>query len=105
MVNFANPGVLGLRSHFRRYFELPILEGREPDASQDSVDLGKVRSEELSALVNDFILRRTNDLLSKHLPPKVTLGSVSIQLRFPSDHRNSLLSSFASAEVTLHSFP
>lgn len=56
---------------FRKYFELPILAGREPDASAEQVALGEERSRELSSLTNRFILRRTNKLLSQHLPPKV----------------------------------
>ena len=76
MVNFCNPGVLDTRGYFHKYFETPILLGREPDAAEEAVRLGQERSEELSALVNDFILRRTNDLLSKHLPPKVPQQSM-----------------------------
>lgn len=50
---------------------MPILTGREPDATEEQADLGRDRSEELSSIVNKFILRRTNKLLSDHLPPKV----------------------------------
>ncbi|KAK9834193.1 hypothetical protein WJX81_007238 [Elliptochloris bilobata] len=71
MVSFTNPGVLGAPSQFRRHFEAPILAGREPDADDATQARGAERSAELSAIVNDFILRRTNTLLSAHLPPKV----------------------------------
>lgn len=71
MVNFCNPGVLGTPSEFRRRFEAPILAGREPDATDNEKEKGTERSSELSSIVNDFILRRTNALLSAHLPPKV----------------------------------
>ena len=47
-----------------------VCAGREPGAPQDEAALGEERSAELSALVNNFILRRTNKLLSDHLPPK-----------------------------------
>lgn len=40
------------------------------DASEGEVALCAQRTAELSALVNEFILRRTNTLLSQHLPPK-----------------------------------
>ncbi|OEL32000.1 DNA repair and recombination protein RAD54 [Dichanthelium oligosanthes] len=49
MVNFTNPGVLGDASYFRRYYEVSM----ELDMNQA------------------FILRRTNALLSNHLPPKI----------------------------------
>ena len=71
MSSFANPGVLGEPAAFRRRFEAPILAGREPGAPAADAALGAARSEELSAIVNEFILRRTNALLSAHLPPKV----------------------------------
>ncbi|KAJ8619003.1 hypothetical protein MRB53_015189 [Persea americana] len=71
MVNFTNPGVLGDAAYFRRYYETPIICGREPTATVEERVLGNERSAELSAKVNQFILRRTNALLSNHLPPKI----------------------------------
>ncbi|XP_050365140.1 protein CHROMATIN REMODELING 25 [Argentina anserina] len=71
MVNFTNPGILGDAAHFRRYYEAPIICGREPNACEEERKLGLERSSELSAKVNQFILRRTNALLSNHLPPKI----------------------------------
>lgn len=76
MVNFCNPGVLGTPAEFRRHFEAPILQGREPNSTADEAQLGEERSSELSAIVNEFILRRTNSLLSAHLPPKVNVPSL-----------------------------
>ncbi|EXC17352.1 DNA repair protein rhp54 [Morus notabilis] len=72
MVNFTNPGILGDVAHFRRYYEAPIICGREPNATEEERKLGVERSAELSAKVNQFILRRTNALLSNHLPPKLS---------------------------------
>lgn len=77
MVNFCNPGVLGSPAEFRKYFEAPILQGREPNSTADQAQLGLERSEELSAKVNHFILRRTNALLSAHLPPKVRCSKIA----------------------------
>ncbi|KAL5788356.1 hypothetical protein ACOSP7_005305 [Xanthoceras sorbifolium] len=71
MVNFTNPGILGDAAYFRRYYETPIIYGREPTATEEQKKLGSERSAELSAKVNQFILRRTNALLSNHLPPKI----------------------------------
>ncbi|KAF3679880.1 DNA repair and recombination protein RAD54, partial [Capsicum annuum] len=71
MVNFTNPGILGDAAHFRRYFETPIICGREPTTTKEEKKLGSDRSAELGSKVNQFILRRTNALLSNHLPPKI----------------------------------
>ncbi|CAN6466682.1 unnamed protein product [Victoria cruziana] len=71
MVNFTNPGILGDAAYFRRYYEAPIVAGREPAATAEERQLGLERSADLSEKVNNFILRRTNALLSEHLPPKM----------------------------------
>ena len=71
MVSFCNPGLLGTPSEFAKKFERPILAGREPGASDSEIEKGQAANTELSELVNKFILRRTNTILSKHLPPKV----------------------------------
>ena len=56
----------------------PIVAGREPDATEEVVAKGAERSSELSAIVNNFILRRTNSLLSAHLPPKARLEPLHV---------------------------
>ena len=71
MINFTNRGIIGDRKAFRKYYELPILMGREPECLEEEAATGAERSAELSAIVNQFVLRRTNVLLKKHLPPKV----------------------------------
>ncbi|XP_047329182.1 protein CHROMATIN REMODELING 25 isoform X2 [Impatiens glandulifera] len=71
MVNFTNPGILGDAAYFRQHYEGPIICGREPHATEEEKKLGMLRSAELSTKVNQFILRRTNALLSNHLPPKI----------------------------------
>uniref|UniRef100_A0A803LE39 Protein CHROMATIN REMODELING 25 n=1 Tax=Chenopodium quinoa TaxID=63459 RepID=A0A803LE39_CHEQI len=55
MVNFTNPGILGDAAHFRRYYQAPILNGREPTASDEEKKVGLSRSEELSAIVNQIV--------------------------------------------------
>ncbi|KAL5982445.1 DNA-dependent ATPase protein rad54 [Asimina triloba] len=52
MVNFTNPGILGDASYFRRYYETPIICGREPTATAEEKASGLERSAELSAKVN-----------------------------------------------------
>lgn len=71
MVNFINPGVLGDPSYFRKTWERKVLLGREPDATDLQRQRGEAASGGLSELVNDFIIRRTNEILSAHLPPKL----------------------------------
>ena len=71
MASFCNPKVFESPAHFRRYYDRPILAGREPGASDKEVQLAHERQEEMNKHCNDFILRRTNDILSDHLPPKV----------------------------------
>jgi DNA repair and recombination RAD54-like protein len=70
LLNFANPNYLGTRVEFRKQYELPILRGRDANGTEADIKKGNERLAELLTLVNKFIIRRTNDILSKYLPVK-----------------------------------
>ncbi|KAG9251695.1 P-loop containing nucleoside triphosphate hydrolase protein [Emericellopsis atlantica] len=70
LISFANPNLLGSRLEFRKRFELPILRGRDADASEADRKRGDECTTELLGIVNKFLIRRTNDILSKYLPVK-----------------------------------
>ncbi|KAH3680777.1 hypothetical protein WICMUC_000128 [Wickerhamomyces mucosus] len=70
LLNFANPGLLGTRNDFRKNFEIPILKGRDADSDDKEVKKGEEKLQLLSNIVSKFIIRRTNDILSKYLPCK-----------------------------------
>jgi len=70
MVDFVNPGLLGKPNTFKKEFEVPILRASQPGATEDDIETGQARSEELAKLTSVFILRRTSAILSKYLKPK-----------------------------------
>ncbi|KMP01722.1 DNA repair and recombination protein RAD54 [Coccidioides immitis H538.4] len=70
LLNFTNPGVLGSRSEFHKRFEMPILRGRDADGTEEERKKGDECLAELLGIVNKFIIRRSNDILSKYLPVK-----------------------------------
>ncbi|XP_071952083.1 DNA repair and recombination protein RAD54-like isoform X1 [Antedon mediterranea] len=71
LVHFVNTGILGTSQEFKKRFELPILRGRDADASDSMRKKGQEKLEELAKLVNRCIIRRTASILSKYLPIKI----------------------------------
>ncbi|KLJ12524.1 DNA repair protein rhp54 [Blastomyces silverae] len=70
LLNFANPNILGTRGEFHKKYEMPILRGRDADATDEDRKKGDECVTGLLNVVNKFIIRRTNDILSKYLPVK-----------------------------------
>jgi DNA repair and recombination RAD54-like protein len=73
LLNFANPEYLGTRLDFRKNFELKILRGRDSDATEKERQESDAKLKELGGQVSKFIIRRTNDLLSKYRMYALTL--------------------------------
>ncbi|RAH76051.1 hypothetical protein BO86DRAFT_414175 [Aspergillus japonicus CBS 114.51] len=69
-VDLVNPGVLGTFKAFIKEFEIPIVKSRQPEATEEDIEKGEARNEELRELTSKFMLRRTADILAKYLPPK-----------------------------------
>ncbi|XP_055642480.1 DNA repair and recombination protein RAD54-like [Toxorhynchites rutilus septentrionalis] len=70
LLNFVNPGMLGSTNEFRRQFEAPILRGQNADSTDSERAKAAERLQELTALVNQCMIRRTSSLLTKYLPVK-----------------------------------
>jgi DNA repair and recombination RAD54-like protein len=57
---------LGSKNDFRKNFENAIIRGRDADATDQVKATCEKKLKELGELVSKFIIRRTNDLLSKY---------------------------------------
>ena len=66
LLDFAVPGYLGTRAEFKKNFENTIMHGRNADASELQIQKCNDKLKELTSLVNRFVIRRTNDLLTKY---------------------------------------
>jgi DNA repair and recombination RAD54-like protein len=66
LLDFAIPGVLGSESEFRKKFEIPILRGRDADASEKERKESEDKLQDLLATANKFIIRRTAEILTKY---------------------------------------
>ncbi|KAF5347884.1 hypothetical protein D9757_013422 [Collybiopsis confluens] len=66
LLNFANPNYLGSKNAFKKNFENLIIRGRDASASDAVKAESEKKLKELGGLVTKFIIRRTNDLLSKY---------------------------------------
>ncbi|KAJ6659422.1 hypothetical protein lerEdw1_018656 [Lerista edwardsae] len=71
LVHFVNSGILGTAQEFKKHFEIPILKGRDAEASETERQKGEERLKELINIVNRCLIRRTSDILSKYLPVKI----------------------------------
>ncbi len=58
-MTFANPGLLGNMSHFKKMFSIPIDKNKDKNIAQ-----------ELKQLIDPFLLRRTKEQVATELPEK-----------------------------------
>ncbi|SMN21829.1 similar to Saccharomyces cerevisiae YBR073W RDH54 DNA-dependent ATPase, stimulates strand exchange by modifying the topology of double-stranded DNA [Maudiozyma saulgeensis] len=75
IIDFINPGIFGSYNYFKKHYITHITRARDTvnKYNDDVVALGEEKSSELIAITKKFILRRTNDILNKYLPPRTDL--------------------------------
>ncbi|XP_047455730.1 DNA repair and recombination protein RAD54B [Mugil cephalus] len=71
IIEFVNPGILGSSTAYRKVYEEPILRSRQPSCTEEERGLGEERAVELSRLTGMFILRRTQEIINRYLPPRL----------------------------------
>ena len=82
LLNFANPNFLGSKNDFRKNFENAIIRGRDADATDAVKATSEKKLKELGELVSKFIIRRTNDLLSKYRRSRHPVGIASTLISY-----------------------
>lgn len=70
LLHFVNPGMLGTPTEFHRYYENPILKGRDANSSDKEQKKSTEILQELTKKAEAFMIRRTNSILTKYLPVK-----------------------------------
>lgn len=60
-----------IETAFRRSYEAPILSLQLPECDEDQLEIGNDCAAQLSHLTSQFVLRRTQQVMTDHLPPKV----------------------------------
>ena len=67
---FVIPDLFKNEKCFRKVYADPIEKGLAKGAFSRDVELSKVRSKELSDTLSSFMIRRTQKILEKYLPPR-----------------------------------
>lgn len=71
IVDFLNPGILGLFAAFQKNYIRHILRSRDVNCKNKEIrDRGEELSNKLISLTSQFTLRRTSDIISSFLPKK-----------------------------------
>ncbi|CCH62256.1 hypothetical protein TBLA_0G03190 [Henningerozyma blattae CBS 6284] len=75
IIDFLNPSIFGSFQSFKKRFITPITRARDMSNSGNFavIEKGEARSQELIEITQKFILRRTNDILTRYLPPRTDL--------------------------------
>ncbi|KAG9341543.1 hypothetical protein JZ751_019049 [Albula glossodonta] len=61
LVHFVNAGILGTAQEFKKRFEVPILKGRDADASDKDRQVGEEKLKELISIVNRCLFHQVFD--------------------------------------------
>ena len=70
LLNWVNPNCLGSLKSFQEKYEKPILLAQKFDCTKRELATGRLLQEQLSALLDSWVLRRTSDVISEQLPKK-----------------------------------
>lgn len=62
--------MLGTANEFKRAYENAILRGQNTDSTDAEKEKAVLKANELIGVVNQCIIRRTNQILTKYLPVK-----------------------------------
>ncbi|CAB4033582.1 helicase ARIP4-like isoform X1, partial [Paramuricea clavata] len=70
MVDFVRPNFLGTKHEFSNMFERPIVNGQCVDSTASDIKLMRFRAHVLHSLLEGFVQRRSEAILTKTLPQK-----------------------------------